>query len=270
MADKAKIPKTRTLRSDQEDGLEATLARLETAMLAMTKKIDDNSQTLNDSMAEVSKKITDNEERINKAIDEKIADLREELKKDLTSRINQNEKDTILNSKRIDQVDSKIGAVDNKIDMLARQNDLIVKGIPTLTNEKTLAIYHKIATAIGFSTETAPFVQIYRMGRKKPGSNVEPPLLVNFMNSHDKTRFYDKYFERKNLKLVDIGIDADQRIYINENLSPLNQKIYAEAMRRKREGKFFSVSTFHGVINVKQKQDGRFVPVRDLTELERY
>jgi hypothetical protein len=57
--------------------------------------------------------------------------------------------------------------VDNKLEMLSRQNDLIVKGIPALNNEKTLIIYHKIAAAIGLSAKTAPLVQIHRLGKKK-------------------------------------------------------------------------------------------------------
>jgi hypothetical protein len=270
MGDKAKIPNTRTLRSEPETGLEATLARLEASMQALTKKIDDNTQTLNDAMEEVSQKLSDNEERINNAIDVKIAGLKEELKKDLTSRINQNAEDIIANTLRLDQTDSKINAVDNKLEMLARQNDLIIKGIPALNNEKTLIIYHKIAAAIGFSSETEPFVQIHRMGKKKPGTKMDPPLLVKFMNSYDKMKFFDKYFGHKNLKLVDVGMAADQRIYINENLTPLNQKIYAEAMRIKKENKIASVSTFHGVVNVKKKQGDKYVPIRDLTELNHY
>jgi hypothetical protein len=270
MSDKAKIPNTRTLRSEPEAGLEATLARLEASMQALTNKIDNNAQTLNDAMVEVSQKISDNEERINNAIDDKIAGLKEELKNDLTSRINQNTEDIVANTIRLDQTDSKINAVDNKLEMLARQNDLIIKGIPALNNENTLIIYHKIAAAIGLSTETAPFVQIHRMGKKKPGNKMDPPILVKFMNSYDKMRFFDKYFEHKNLKLVDVGIAADQRIYINENLTPLNQKIYAEAMRIKKENKIASVSTYHGVVNVKKEQRDKYVPIRDLTELKHY
>jgi archaellum component FlaC len=58
---------------------------LEASMQALTNKIDNNAQTLNDAMEEVSQKISDIEERINNAIDDKIAGLKEELKKDLTS-----------------------------------------------------------------------------------------------------------------------------------------------------------------------------------------
>jgi hypothetical protein len=83
-------------------------------------------------------------------------------------------------------------------------------------------------------------------------------------------RFFDKYFEHKNFKLVDVGIAADQRIYINENLTPFNQKIYVEAMRIKKENKIASVSTHHGIVNVKKEQRDKFVPIRDLTELKQY
>jgi gas vesicle protein len=60
--------------------MEATLARLEASMQAFTNTIDNNTQTLNDAMKEVSHKISDNEERINNTIDDKIVDLKKELK----------------------------------------------------------------------------------------------------------------------------------------------------------------------------------------------
>jgi hypothetical protein len=55
----------------------------------MSKIIQDNVKNLKESMADVTKSITENEERLTMAIDDKIAGLRDELKRDLTTNINQ-------------------------------------------------------------------------------------------------------------------------------------------------------------------------------------
>jgi hypothetical protein len=57
-------------------------------MLAMSKTIEDNTKNMKESMVDVAKSITENEERLNMAIDDKIAGLRDALKRDLTSNIN--------------------------------------------------------------------------------------------------------------------------------------------------------------------------------------
>jgi hypothetical protein len=46
-----------------------------------------------------------------------------------------------------------------------------------------------------------------------------------------------------NLKLTDVGINANQRIFISENLTKFDQEFFAAAMRLKRDGKLATVST---------------------------
>jgi hypothetical protein len=48
--------------------------------------------------------------------------------------------------------------------------------------------------------------------------------LTKFQNPFERQRFY---FEHENLKLQHVGIEADQRIYISENLTKANQPIFA-------------------------------------------
>jgi hypothetical protein len=253
-----------------KNSIEATLARMEAAMLAMSKTIEDNAKNLKDSMADVTKSITENEERLNMAMDEKIAGLRDELKRDLTTNINQNVADIKSNKNSIDDLKATVTKLENMIELNNKCNDLIVKGVPVLISENPLTIYQKMATTLGYGTDSVPQVEVFRLGKKKAGAKHDPPLLIKFQNPYERQRFYDKYFEFGNLKLQHVGIEADQRIYISENLTKMNQPIFAAAMRLKRERKIASVSTSNGTVHVKPRQGDRRVPIRDMSELERY
>jgi hypothetical protein len=223
---------------------EAILARLEKTMDRMNKKMDDNYRELRSDISE--------------------------LRGDLLTKVQQNETNIASNTSEIEVLKTTVANLENLHEMKDRANDLIVKGIPVMSNEKPPQIYHKIALAIGYVANLVPSAEVFRMGKKKPGANYEPPILLRFCNKFERGSFYQKYFSHGQLKLSDVGFNVDQRIYMSENLSKLNQPIFAEAMRLKKEKKLFSVSTFHGITYVKPKQGDNSVPVKTLSELDHY
>jgi hypothetical protein len=145
-----------------------------------------------------------------------------------------------------------VNKLENLIEASSKANDLIVKGIPILSNEKPLIMYQKIAACLGMVPEQVPPVEAFRLGRKKIDAEYDPPVLFNFLNKINRS-FFNLLI---NLKISDVGINADQRIYISENLTKFNQENFDRAMRLKKEGKIFLVSTFHGDYSIKQRRGG--------------
>jgi hypothetical protein len=113
--------------------------------------------------------------------------------------------------------------------------------------------------ALGLVPDQTPRVEVFRLGKKRVGAKWDSPLIIRFANKFDRTVFYEKYFEHGNLKLTDVGINANQRIFISENLTKFNQEIFATAM--KKEGR-----------KISNKQDKRGVKVRIkvLSELDSF
>jgi hypothetical protein len=80
-----------------------------------------------------------------------------------------------------------------KHDLNKTCNDLIVNGIPVLIRENRSTIYQKMATTLEYATDSAPLVEVFRLGRKKVGAKYDPLLLIKFQNPFERQRFYDKY-----------------------------------------------------------------------------
>jgi hypothetical protein len=252
-----------TRNTTKNASLEATLLRLEKSMADLNQKMDDSVTVMNKNMDE---KVV----ILNKTIDDKMDGLREDIMSELITKVQHNEANIATNTNKIEQLQMTVNKLENLIEASSKANDLIVKGIPILSNEKPLIMYQKIAACLGMVPEQVPQVEAFRLGRKRVGAKSDPPLLFKFLNKIDRTFFYNKYFDHGNLKLSDVGINADQRIYISENLTKFNQQIFARAMRLKKDGKIYSVSTYYGVVSIKQRRGGDSVPIKLTAELDRF
>jgi hypothetical protein len=114
----------RSAAKSTKNSIEATLARM---ALAMSKTIENH----------YGQSITENKKRLNMAIDDKIAGLQDDLKRDLTANINQNVADIKYNKSSIDDLKATVTKtkLENMIELNNKCNDLIVKGIPVLISE---------------------------------------------------------------------------------------------------------------------------------------
>jgi hypothetical protein len=175
----------RSAAKSTKNSIEATLARM---ALAMSKTIK--------TMADVTQSITENKKRLNMAIDDKIAGLQDDLKRDLTANINQNVADIKSNKSSIDDLKATVTKtkLENMSELNNKCNDLLVKGILVLISEKPPTLYQKMATTLGYATDSAPLVEVFRLGKNKTGAKYDPPLLIKFQNLFERQRFYDKYF----------------------------------------------------------------------------
>jgi polyhydroxyalkanoate synthesis regulator phasin len=154
-----------------------------------------NAKNLKKFMTDVTQSITDNKERLNMAIDDKIAGLLDDLKRNLTANIDKNVPDIKSNKNSIDDLKSTVIKLENMIEWNNKCNDLIVKGIPVLISENPPTLYQKMPTILGYATDSATLVEVFHLGKKKAGAKHDPPLLIKFENPFERQRFRDKYSE---------------------------------------------------------------------------
>jgi hypothetical protein len=233
-------------------GMEATLLRLEASFKQMDKKLDENIRTLQQS------------------IEDSKNELRDDIKNELLSKVLENSSNIEVNAAKIADMEAQISHLQDVVDASGRETDLIVKGVPILGGEKCVTLYHKIAVAIGYSQDSIPLADAFRLGVKKPGAKFDPPILIKFTNKLEKDIFHHKYFNFKNLSLNHIGWNVDQRIMIAENLTKSTQQIFSAAMQLKREKKLYRVSTSHGTVSVKPNDGDRPITIKALSDLDRY
>lgn len=104
-------------------------------------------------------------------------------------------------------------AIKENDDRVARLNDIIIKGMPVVQNEK-------ISAAIKFNQSI--FTSINNIFRLKPLHQNQPaPILIQFSTQLLKRDFMSKYFSHGQLKLKDIGLSSENRIYASDNLTKL-------------------------------------------------
>jgi len=107
----------------------------------------------------------------------------------------------------------------------------------------------------------------FRLGKKRPGATLDPPLLLRFRDKYVKFNFFRKYLGKLDLKLSDIGFQGDGRVYISESLTSRRQKVFNEALKMKKMKQIVAVKSSFGTIKIKRTENDTFVPVRCLSDL---
>jgi hypothetical protein len=74
----------------------------------------------------------------------------------LLKKINTNEANIDAHDERLNKLEATVATLENKIEATSKANDLVVKGIPLLSNERPMSIYLGAAAAIGYSPEMTP------------------------------------------------------------------------------------------------------------------
>jgi tRNA U34 5-carboxymethylaminomethyl modifying GTPase MnmE/TrmE len=118
-----------TSNTTKNAGLKATLLLLEKSMADLNQKMDDSVSVMN-------KNIDDEVVILNKNIDDKMDGLREDIMSELITNVQHNETNIATNTNKIEQLQTTANKLENLIESNSKANDLIVKAIPILSNEK--------------------------------------------------------------------------------------------------------------------------------------
>jgi tRNA U34 5-carboxymethylaminomethyl modifying GTPase MnmE/TrmE len=109
---------------------------LETTLLRLEKSMADLNQNMDNSVSVMNKNIDDKVVILNKTIDDKMDGLREDIMSELITKVQNNETNIATNTNKIELLQTTVNKLENLIESNSKANDLIVKGIPILSNEK--------------------------------------------------------------------------------------------------------------------------------------
>lgn len=82
--------------------------------------------------------------------------------------------------------------------------------------------------------------------RRKGGSNDSDTILVKFGNVSTRNEIY-----RARLRLKKTSHQSENRIFINENLTPKNAQIFASTRKLRKEGRLFATWTFNCAVYIR-------------------
>ncbi|XP_052893206.1 uncharacterized protein LOC128300973 [Anopheles moucheti] len=175
--------------------------------------------------------------------------------------------------KRVEQIHLDVQLNIDSTDRALLRNDLLLIGIPHREREDLHQCFRAVCRALEYTDQDIPQVDIRR--QRVPGGNrrvtvpsrapkhgdspatgpdaIAPaPIVVEFMFKTLRDQFYRAYQAKRVLRLSDIGFVSDRRFFVNEVLTKYNQKLMAEAVRRKRLGLLHSVYTVDGIVYVQR------------------
>jgi hypothetical protein len=224
-------------------------------------------QTLTSDQKLIARNLEDKVENLQAAMDSKIDRLRADIREELSGTIQENTTKIEANSNKLADLERKYEELENSHEFFEKSVDVIVRGIPMLKDENLNNHYKNIAAAINYNPEILPRVQTFRLGRKKPGSRTDPPILIKFASRFERMDFFRAYLKDINLKLSDIGFTTDTRIYLSDNMTTMNRRIFQMAWKLRDEKKIFSVKTVSGKVYIRIRETDIPIAISNLSEL---
>jgi hypothetical protein len=211
------------------------------------------------------------------------------VRDELTRRIDKIDK---KHSTQIGQLNGEVVANREMIDRIPRLNSLSLGNIPHMENENLPDYFARICGMLGVTP--VPFVNLKRFTLKSGNtqgvvtSEEESPnsdmamqvdetvkyaksILIQFVFKTDRDSFFRAYITQvSTIKLIlrDIGIDSDDRIYVNECLTRYNAQLKKEAIKLKDRGGLHKVSTKDGGVYIQRRPGAKKELLSSMEQLE--
>lgn len=176
----------------------------------------------------------------------------------LETTINEIKNSLVANTNRIDTLEAKVdgilnnpattlgaGSINKEIITLRAQltqNNLIVSGIKQLNEENVFTIVQNIGAKLNTKIDPINVKRVARM--QKAGQNEDKQsssILVEFVHDYIKDRLMENYLtgirNKQYLKCCDIGINSEDRIYLNKHVPKEIIKLFGKCNQMKKAGK---------------------------------
>lgn len=200
--------------------------------------------------------------------------------------------------KELDDVNTKwqhkVMELEDTIERNKRANQVSIRNIPVTDGENLHEIFKKISVVIGYDKyNDAP--HIFRIPAAKHSLNVVkssmrnrlrsqvtaservidnpqilPVIIVSFTNTWQKSNFMKCYFIKKSLVASEIGFTSTLRIYIGDNLTKHNAKLYGAAINLKKKGYIQGIRIVNGCVLVSSVKDNMPIRITQLADLEQF
>lgn len=126
---------------------------------------------------------------------------------------------------------------------------------------------------------TPKIENIYRLNKiykhNKPYTPTDDVIVAKLLSPYEKNfllKSIAKYRReyKTQLSLNHAGIQSDQYIYLNENLTPHNHKIFKAALRLKKDNKISAAYTLRGLVYIKKINSVEPILIEFFDELNKF
>ncbi|XP_078001141.1 uncharacterized protein LOC144453684 [Glandiceps talaboti] len=248
-------PQDKAKMADKEDGND--LSQIMSHLAALNEKVD--------KIPTLANKIDDLQASV-----EYISSFFDMYKE----RMDRMEEDNKTLKDQLASATAKVTTMDRELQDLqqyTRRNNLEIHGIQEQPGEDTDALVMKVATAAGIRISQTDIDVSHRLPSRRQCSNTKPStIIVRFTRRTVRSNIYNARKNIKNKSTRDMNIDNNDqnRVYINENLSPTNKQIFYKANERKKMKKWKFIWTNKGKIFVKKSEEERAIMISSEGDIE--
>lgn len=201
--------------------------------------------------------IKESEKKILSVIENKIDNIKSDL-----SAITERVKSLELKYTEVEHLKKEITEIKRK--MLKQENTVVassirISGVPYNDNENLHGIVQNICNSLKINMPQLE--NIYRLKKiyrnNKPFNPTDEVIVAKLCSPFEKNYLLKciakfRSENKTHLCLRQAGFDSDEPIYINENLTPHNHKIFKEALLLKKNKKIKSTFSLRGLVYVKK------------------
>lgn len=148
----------------------------------------------------------------------------------------------------------------NYLEHQNRQKQLVLSGIPYKPNENLVYAVEKISGKLECNIRPDDIDSIYRVKRS-------PTIMVRFLHTHKRNDFLSKY-RKSPISTTDLGFQTNDKIYVNELLSPTQAALFFKARNFRKNHNFKYVWTANQQIYLRKEDSGDAIRITSTSDLD--
>lgn len=201
----------------------------------------------------ISNKLDSTKDELAKQINDGMLSVKMEIKSELDSMRSQLDK-SISDLNRSVQANKE--AIHSTASTLSRSQ---------YSNENLMEYFDIWCNQLGYSS--TPLVDIRRLSKQPMTVGKSYKILLQFAITNQRCDFYYKYIRTRTLTLDQIGFKSNDRIFVNENLTPIAREIKNKALLARKDGKLQAVFSRNGEICIKKTVEAGVIPISSVDHL---
>lgn len=152
----------------------------------------------------------------------------------------------------------------SEMEQYSRKNNVEIKGVPSTKGESCVAIVQAIGEKIECPVNESEFDIVHRV----PSKADTPHIIARFCSRAKKAEFLSKA-RKARLQTKDLGIHAAESrpIYVNDHLTPENKRLFAKALKLKKENEWQFLWTDDCLIKARKTEDSKALRIREEADL---
>ncbi|CAG9137647.1 unnamed protein product [Plutella xylostella] len=151
-------------------------------------------------------------------------------------------------------------------DQWSRLNNVEIKGIPIKKNENLFTVAKLLSNHVGYPIENS---QINYISRIPIHNSKEKSILISFLNRYVKEEFISTARAKKiTASDMDLG-PADQRIYVNDHLSPMYKNLLTRAKSLAKEKNYKYVWVKFAKIHMRKSDTTHVITINSANDLNK-